>query len=93
LFLTTAMQAAPCEIHGSARPGTREYTLNVFKNRSQAPRANNPRITLQKLARGARYDNSEAAAIIGYVALVKPGEAEAAIAEQEMLRTWIRTSR
>jgi hypothetical protein len=70
------MHAAPCGIHGSARPGTREYTLNVFKNRSQAPRATNPRITLEKLARGARYQNSEAAAIIGYVALVKSGGKE-----------------
>jgi hypothetical protein len=76
LFLTTAMHAAPCGIHGSARPGTREYTLNVFKNRSQAPRAINPRITLEKLARGARYENSEAAAIVGYVALVKSADAE-----------------
>jgi hypothetical protein len=70
------MHAAPCGIHGSARPGTREYTLNVFKNRSQAPRAINSRITLENLARGARYENSEAAAIVGYVALVKSGDAE-----------------
>jgi hypothetical protein len=70
------IHAAPCGIHGSARPGTREYELNVFKNRSQAPRAINPRITLEKLARGARYENSEAAAIIGYVALVKSGGKE-----------------
>ena len=70
------MHAAPCGIHGSARPGTREYTLNVFKNRSQAPRAINPRITLEKLARGARYENSEATSIIGYVALVKSGGSE-----------------
>ena len=76
LFLTTAIHAAPCGIHGSARPGTREYGLNVFKNRSQAPRAINPRITLEKLARGGRYENSEAAAVIGYVALVKSGDAE-----------------
>ena len=70
------MHAAPCGIHGSARLGTREYTLNVFKNRSQAPRAINPRIILEKLARGARYDNSEAAAIVGYVVLIKSGDAE-----------------
>jgi hypothetical protein len=76
LFLATLAHAAPCGIHGSAAPNSREYTLNVFKNRSQAPRAINPRITLEKLARGARYENSEAAAIIGYVALVKPGGKE-----------------
>ena len=76
LFLTALIHAAPCGIHGSARPGTREYTLNAFKNRSLAPRAINRRITLEKLARGGRYENSEAAAVIGYVALVKPGGKE-----------------
>jgi hypothetical protein len=30
----------------------------------------------KKLAQGSRYDNNEAAAIIGYVALVKSGDAE-----------------
>jgi hypothetical protein len=76
LSLTTLIHAAPCGIHGNARSGTREYTLNAFKNRSQAPHAINPGITLEKLARGGRYENSEAAAIIGYVALVKPGGKE-----------------
>jgi hypothetical protein len=76
LFLATAINAAPCGIHGSAKRGTREYVLNPFKNRSQAPRAINPGITLQKLAGGAKYENSEAAAIIGYVALVKSGDSE-----------------
>jgi hypothetical protein len=76
LFLTTLVHAAPCGIHGSARSGSQEYTLNPFKNLSQAPRTINPGITLEKLALGARYDNSEAAAIIGYVALVQPGGTE-----------------
>jgi hypothetical protein len=76
LFLTTLIHAAPCGIHGNASRKSREYTLNVFKNRSQAPSAINPRITLEKLARGARYENTEAAAVIGYVALVKPGGKE-----------------
>ena len=76
LFLASHLHAAPCGIHGSAQPRTREYALNVFKNHSQAPPTINSRITLEKLARGARYDNSEAAAIIGYVALVKSGDAE-----------------
>ena len=75
-FLTTATHGAPCGIHGSASKTSREYALNAFKNRSQAPSAINPSITLQKLAQGSRYDNNEAAAIIGYVALVKPGDAE-----------------
>jgi hypothetical protein len=76
LFLTTLIYAAPCGIHGNASRKSREYTLNVFKNRSQAPSAINPRITLEKLARGGRYENSEAAAVTGYVALVKPGGKE-----------------
>jgi hypothetical protein len=70
------MHAAPCGIHGSASSTSREYTLNAFKNRSQAPSAINPSITLKKLAQGSRYDNNEAAAIIGYVALVKSGDKE-----------------
>src|SRR4029450_2070174 len=76
LFLATQMYAAPCGIHGNASSKSREYTLNVFKNRSQAPSAINTHITLAKLAQGSRYENTEAAAIIGYVALVKPGGKE-----------------
>jgi hypothetical protein len=76
LFLATLTYAAPCGIHGNAQRGSREYTLNSFKNRSQAPRTVNPRITLAALANGARFNNNEAAAIIGYVALVKPGGRE-----------------
>jgi hypothetical protein len=76
LFLTTLIHAAPCGIHGSAADTSREYTLNVSKNRSQAPRAINPRITLQRLAQGHRFENSEAAVVVGYVALVKAGDAE-----------------
>jgi hypothetical protein len=76
LFLATAMFAAPCGIHGNANPGSREYPLNPFKNRSQAPHTVNPAITLEALANGARYDDDEAAAIVGYVALVKTGAAE-----------------
>ena len=76
LFLSTAMHAAPCGLHGSASKTSREHALNAFKNRSQAPSAINPHITLGKLGQGSRYDNNEAAAIIGYVALVKPGGKE-----------------
>jgi hypothetical protein len=76
LFLSTVMYAAPCGVHGNANPRSREYLLNPFKNRSQAPRTVNPTITLKALANGARYDNNEAAAIVGYVALVKPGRRE-----------------
>jgi hypothetical protein len=54
------MQAAPCGIHGSAGRRSREYEPNAFKNRSQAPRVINPRITLEKPARGAGYNNNEA---------------------------------
>ena len=77
------MHAAPCGLHGSASKTSREYALNPFKNRSQAPRAINPHITLGKLAARIEYDNNEAAAIIGYVALVKPGGRKPAIAKQE----------
>jgi hypothetical protein len=70
------MHAAPCGIRGSAHAGTREYGLNVLKNRSQAPRAINPRITLGKLAQRDRFKDTDAASIIGYVALVKSGDAE-----------------
>ena len=76
LFLATLIYAAPCGIHGSAKRGSREYVLNPFKNRPQTPRTVNSLITLEKLANGVRYDDNEAAAIIGYVALVKPGAAE-----------------
>ena len=76
LFFATAIYAAPCGIHGSAQPRTREYVLNPFKNRSQAPHTVNPSITLEALAEGARFENTEAASIIGYVALVKSGDAE-----------------
>ena len=76
LFLATLIYAAPCGIHGSAKRGSQEYTLNPFKNRSQAPHTVNPRITLERLANGVRYDDNEAAAIVGYVALVKPGSSE-----------------
>jgi hypothetical protein len=76
LFLTAVMDAAPCGIHGNADSRSREYALNPFKNRSQAPSAINPHITLAKLAQGSNYGNNEAAAIIGYVALVKPGGKE-----------------
>ncbi len=77
LFLAAAMYAAPCGTHGSAKRGTREYVLNPFKNRSQAPRAISPRITLEALAAGAQFENTEAASI----------------AAQKMPRTQIRTSR
>ena len=76
LFLTTAIYAVPCGTHGSAKSGTREYVLNPFKNRSQAPPTVNPSITLEALAQGARFENTEAASVIGYVALVKSGGAE-----------------
>ncbi len=76
LFLTTAIYAAPCGTHGSAKSGTREYVLNPLKNRSQAPPTVNPNITLEALAQGARFENTEAASIIGYVALVKSGDPE-----------------
>jgi len=76
LFLTTALYAAPCGLHGTAKPGTREYVLNPFKNRSQAPPAVNPSITLEALAKGERFENTEAASITGYVALVKSGGPE-----------------
>ena len=76
LFLTTLIYATPCGILGSPKRGSREYVLNPFKNRSQAPHTVNPRITLKALANGARFSNNEAAAIIGYVALVKPGGRE-----------------
>ena len=76
LFLGTAMQAAPCGIHGSSSSKSREYALNALKNRSQAPSATNPHITLEKLAQGSNYGNNEGAAITGYVALVKSGDAE-----------------
>ena len=70
------MYAAPCGIHRSAKPRSREYVLNAFKNRSQAPLRVNPNITLEALAKGTRFKNTEAAAIIGYVALVKSGDRE-----------------
>ena len=76
LFLTTATYAAPCGTHGSAKSGSREYALNPFKNRSQAPPTVNLSITLEALAQGARFENTEAASIIGYVALVKSGGKE-----------------
>jgi hypothetical protein len=76
LFLATQMYAAPCGIHGSADRKSREYVLNPFKNRSQAPHTVNPHITLERLAKGDRFDDNQAAAIIGYVALVKPGGKE-----------------
>src|SRR5438552_144260 len=76
LFLATMMFAAPCGTHGSAAARSREYVLNPFKNRSQAPLTVNPGITLEALAAGARFENTEAASIIGYVALVKPGDKE-----------------
>jgi hypothetical protein len=76
LFLATLTYAAPCGIHGSANSRSREYTLNPFKNRSQAPHTVNPQITLERLANGDRFDDNQAAAIIGYVALVKPGSRE-----------------
>ena len=76
LFFTTAIYAAPCGTHGSAKSGTREYVLNPFKNRSQAPPTVNPSITLEALAQGARFENTQAASITGYVALVKSGDAE-----------------
>jgi hypothetical protein len=75
-FLTTLIYAAPCGIHGSAKRRSREYVINPFKNRSQVPRTVNPRITLKVLANGARFENNEAAAIIGYVALVESGGRE-----------------
>ena len=77
LFLITLMYAAaPCGIHGSAQPKSREYALNAFKNRSQAPSTTNPSITLEKLAQGKRFPNTEAASVTGYVALVKSGDKE-----------------
>jgi hypothetical protein len=93
LFLTAVMHAAPCGIHGNADSRSQEYVLNPFKNRSQAPRTVNPLITLERLAQGARYENTEAAAIIGYVALVNLALRKPAIAMQKMQRTRIRTSR
>jgi len=38
--------------------GRGNMRLNVFKNRSQAPRTVNPRITLGVLAKGARFENT-----------------------------------
>jgi hypothetical protein len=76
LFLATAIYAAPCGLRGSAKKNSREYVLNPFKNRSKAPLTVNPHITFDALGNGDRFPNTEAAAIIGYVALVKPGEKE-----------------
>ncbi len=76
LFFTTVLHAAPCGLHGSAKPGSQEYALNPFKNRSVASSTVNTRITLEALANGARFENTEAASIVGYVALVKPGGME-----------------
>jgi hypothetical protein len=76
LFVATLMHAAPCGIRGSADPQSKEYALNPLKNRSHAPHTVNPHITLERLANGDRFDDNQAAAIIGYVALVKPGSRE-----------------
>jgi hypothetical protein len=92
LFLATAIYAAPCGIHGSASSRSREYALNPFKNRSQAPLTINPNITLEALANGDRFPNTEAAAIIAYVALVKPGEKETCNCLANTRRTQIHTS-
>jgi hypothetical protein len=59
-----------------ARAGTPEYGLSVFKNRAEVPPPINPRITVRKNSREARYGNSEGPAVVGYVALVKSGDAE-----------------
>jgi len=76
IFAATITHAGPSGIHGDAGPRSREYMLNPFKNRSQAPPTVNPQITLKALANGARFNNNEAAAIVGYVALVQPGGRE-----------------
>lgn len=72
LLFSTPMYAAPCGIEGSAQKGSREYTLNRFKNRSQGAHAINPSIILKRLARGDTFQNTQAAAVIDYVALVNP---------------------
>jgi hypothetical protein len=61
LFLATLMQAAPCGIHGDSKPGSREHTLNPFKNRSQAPPTFDPSITLEALAESARSSTADCA--------------------------------
>src|ERR1041385_5699751 len=76
LFIASLLQATPCGVHGSAKSGTREYLLNPYKNRLLAPHTVNTHITLEALASGKQFKNSEAAAIVGYVVLVKPGGRE-----------------
>lgn len=71
---------AKCGPHGDSKPGSREYDLNPYKNRSSAPKSIDRSITLDSiLKRGDdthRFRNEQAATITGYVALVKDGGSE-----------------
>jgi len=80
LFLAPLMYAAPCGIHGSADPESREYALNPFKNRSKAPHTVNPRTS--------HWNDSRTA-----TDLMTTKPPQPAIAAQRTQRTKIRTSR
>lgn len=71
-----------CGPHGSARPGTKEYDQNVFKNRFDFPKAAdfNKSITLEKMMKAreteAGFNQSTAVEVEGYVFDVKKGGVE-----------------
>jgi len=71
-----------CGLHGSAKQGSKEFTLNTFKNRFVFPATSDfdRSVTLQKLiatnAIEGKFDQQKAAEITGYVFDVKPGGTE-----------------
>lgn len=72
----------PCDMHGSSKPGRKEYDQNVFKNRYVFPQAGDfdSSITLESFLDGKATENafsqSTAVEVTGYVYDVKVGGVE-----------------
>jgi len=80
-----------CDIHGSANPHRREYTLNVYKNRYSLPKDNDfiDGVTIEKLiasSNESEYSIEKAVEISGYVFNVKMGGIETCNCKDERYR-------
>jgi len=72
---------ADCDVHGSARVGSKEYVLNVYKNRYTFPAASDfdKKINLGDLAKSDdpnEFNPDKAVVVTGYVYDVKVGGVE-----------------
>lgn len=72
----------PCGMHGSSKPGTKEYDQNLLKNRYNFPQASDfdTNLSLKDFVNGSavegKFSSSKAVEVTGYVYNVKVGGIE-----------------